>query len=106
MKQQRLFRIILALFVVALSSASAVHEVLHHDAPSAADSRTITSPSVHADHSGDCEFCAKGPTTSTEASTVILACFSHPEVTAPCESFVSIPRATISLLTLRGPPTA
>jgi hypothetical protein len=105
MKQQRLYRFILALLVVAFSSASAVHEVLHHDALRTT-SHITTAPSQNSGHSNGCEFCAKGPTASIEATTIGLDYFSRPEIIAPDESFVSIPKAVIHLLTLRGPPIA
>jgi hypothetical protein len=107
MKRLRLYRLILALFVVAFSSASAVHDAAHDCVHLTDESRYAgTQDHTEVHHSDNCLFCAKGPAVSLEAETEVFSFISHVEFFRSAEIVTRTVQTCNLLASLRAPPTA
>lgn len=107
MQIAKLYRVILALCVAVLSTASAMHDIVHHGHGHEDNRAAYSASTEHESHAdGGCEFCAKGPTVSTESpSLTTIARTSADEAPQVSAEEVYI-RASVRLRSLRGPPTA
>ncbi len=106
MQIAKLYRVILALCVVVLSTASAMHDIVHHGHGHEDDRSAYSASIEHDSHANGCEFCAKGPTVSTESTALsAISLTSVDEAPQATHEEIYI-RSCVRLRTLRGPPTA
>lgn len=83
-----------------------MHDIVHHGHDHEGDRSEYSASTEHESHADGCEFCAKGPTVSTETPTLsaisLTSVDEAPQATLE-EIYV---RTSVRLRTLRGPPTA